>query len=181
MARLVPDDRQIDLKAIATTLAKLAVLTAAELADAIEIPEARARVLPAGVAIVSAIAKKVRPNRVEIAQSGVRAGLLIEAFDGVQAGAPATEVSTPNVAPIESPPGDPISEAGENSGSSQPAEPDFRETMKALIAEGWANVWRTIPAALDGTDIEGVHDVRVASRRLRAAMDIAAPIFPRRW
>ena len=35
--------------------------------------------------------------------------------------------------------------------------------------------------ALAGEDIEGVHDVRVASRRLRAAMDVAAPVFPQRW
>jgi CHAD domain-containing protein len=53
--------------------------------------------------------------------------------------------------------------------------------MKTLIAERWDTLWRAIPIALQGTDIEGVHDVRVASRRLRAAMDIAAPVFPRGW
>ena len=42
-------------------------------------------------------------------------------------------------------------------------------------------VLAAIPIALAGTDIEGVHDVRVASRRLRAAMDIAAPAFPGKW
>jgi CHAD domain-containing protein len=64
-----------------------------------------------------------------------------------------------------------------------PSETDsnFRETMKKLIAERWDAVWRAIPVALEGTDIEGVHDVRVASRRLRAAMDIAAPVFPSGW
>ena len=53
--------------------------------------------------------------------------------------------------------------------------------MTRLIAERWAAVWKAIPVALAGEDIEGVHDVRVASRRLRAAMDIAAPVFPRGW
>ena len=43
-------------------LAKLLTLSAAELADEIEIPEARARVLPAGVAIVAAIASCLRPG-----------------------------------------------------------------------------------------------------------------------
>lgn len=33
---------------------------------------------------------------------------------------------------------------------------------------------------LDLTDIERVHDMRVATRRLRAAMEIFAPCFPRR-
>jgi len=53
--------------------------------------------------------------------------------------------------------------------------------MRALIAERWRVVWEAIPAALEGTDIEGVHDVRVASRRLRAAMDVATPAFPAKW
>jgi CHAD domain-containing protein len=53
--------------------------------------------------------------------------------------------------------------------------------MSALIAERWQTVLAAIPIALAGTDIEGVHDVRVASRRLRAAMDIAAPAFPGKW
>ena len=53
--------------------------------------------------------------------------------------------------------------------------------MSELIAERWQTVFATIPIALAGTDIEGVHDVRVASRRLRAAMDLAAPIFPAKW
>jgi CHAD domain-containing protein len=33
---------------------------------------------------------------------------------------------------------------------------------------------------LDTADIEGVHDMRVASRRLRAAMEVFAPCFPRK-
>jgi CHAD domain-containing protein len=53
--------------------------------------------------------------------------------------------------------------------------------MRALIAERWRIVMAAIPIALAGTDIEGVHDVRVASRRLRAAMDVAAPAFPGKW
>ena len=56
-------------------LAKLATLSAAELADEIDIPEARARVLPAGVAIVAAIASWLNPDRIEISRSGIRTGL----------------------------------------------------------------------------------------------------------
>ncbi len=67
------------------------------------------------------------------------------------------------------------------SGFRQMDDLNFRNTMKGLIADRWATVWRAIPVALEGTDIEGVHDVRVASRRLRAAMDVAAPVFAQRW
>lgn len=57
----------------------------------------------------------------------------------------------------------------------------FRDAMKALIAARFDAVWRAVPVAIEGIDPEGVHDVRVASRRLRAAMDVAAGSFPARW
>ena len=57
----------------------------------------------------------------------------------------------------------------------------YRTAMRSLIGVRWEEVWKAIPRAAEGTDIEGVHDVRVASRRLRAAMDVAAPAFPPSW
>jgi CHAD domain-containing protein len=53
--------------------------------------------------------------------------------------------------------------------------------MKELIGERWGAVWKAVPVAIAGEDIEGVHDVRVASRRLRAAMDVAVECFPDGW
>jgi CHAD domain-containing protein len=53
--------------------------------------------------------------------------------------------------------------------------------MTSLIAERWGEVWKAVPVALAGEDPEGVHDVRVASRRLRAAMDVAVDCFPESW
>ena len=60
-------------------------------------------------------------------------------------------------------------------------EQSYRSAMRELIAHRWGEVWRAVPVALAGEDIEGVHDVRVASRRLRAAMDVAAGCFPASW
>lgn len=62
-------------------------------------------------------------------------------------------------------------------------DPDqsYRTAMRDLIAQRWGDVWRAVPVALAGDDIEGVHDVRVASRRLRAAMDVAIDCFPASW
>lgn len=57
----------------------------------------------------------------------------------------------------------------------------FCEAMRAAIDERWRTVWATLPASIAGEDIEAVHDTRVASRRLRAAMDAGAPCFPGRW
>ncbi len=58
-------------------------------------------------------------------------------------------------------------------------DPDqsYRVALKRLIAERWRVVWQTFPKALAGEGIGGVHDVRVASRRLRAAMDVAVSCF----
>jgi len=176
MARLITDDQHITLQAVRIVLARLSTLSAAELADEIDIPAARARVLPAGVAIVAAIASRLDPERIEISRSGIRAGLLLEALreEGITSG----DDSEAHASSTEERPG--------NDGSSATGQQDlhglsFRETMSALIAERWQTVLATIPIALAGADIEGVHDVRVASRRLRAAMDIAAPAFPGKW
>lgn len=57
----------------------------------------------------------------------------------------------------------------------------YRSAMRDLIAVRWGGVWRAVPVALAGEDIEGVHDVRVASRRLRAAMDVGVGCFPASW
>lgn len=53
--------------------------------------------------------------------------------------------------------------------------------MRRLIADRWAAVWALLPATLAGEDPEAVHDLRVASRRLRAALDAGAGCFPARW
>ncbi|CAN5630398.1 hypothetical protein BH23CHL5_BH23CHL5_19800 [soil metagenome] len=63
------------------------------------------------------------------------------------------------------------------------SDPDrtYRDAMAEMIAERWLAVWESVPVAIKGADPEGVHDVRVASRRLRAAMDVAREAFPASW
>ena len=179
LARLVPDAARIDLNAVRQVLSRLRTLTAAELAAEIGVPEARARVLPAGVAIVAAIAEWMKPDRIEISQSGIRTGLLMEAMDPVSNVVESAARKRSVVRASRDADGH---KNGKSRGGQQPVSgADFRETMKSLIAERWDTLWRAIPVALQATDIEGVHDVRVASRRLRAAMDVAAPVFPRGW
>ena len=177
MARLIADGQQIDLQAVRHVLGKLATLSAAELADEIDIPEARARVLPAGVAIVASIASRLQPERIEVSRGGIRTGLLFEALYGDEARQGKSSGVIAEKAAKQ-----PRKEARSATHSPDASEDgNFRETMRALIAERWNAVLGAIPIALAGTDIEGVHDVRVASRRLRAAMDVAAPAFPGKW
>jgi hypothetical protein len=155
LERLVGPGREIDLPTVRDTLATLSTTPAAEVATMLDIPEARARVLPAGVAIVAALIDRIQPAAVEIARSGIRAGLLLDLFARRET-------------PVEA-----KDDAAHH--------PTYREAMRSLIAARWKVVWRTIPAAIEGSDIEAVHDVRVASRRLRAAMDVGAGCFPAKW
>lgn len=57
----------------------------------------------------------------------------------------------------------------------------YRTAMRDLIGERFGAVWKAVPRAIDESDVNGVHDVRVASRRLRAAMDVAVGCFPASW
>src|SRR5581483_7465728 len=45
----------------------------------------------------------------------------------------------------------------------------------------WNDLWRELPRALDPDDAEGVHDMRVASRRLRAALTVGRDCHHGKW
>ncbi|HEV2528191.1 MAG TPA: CHAD domain-containing protein [Thermomicrobiales bacterium] len=61
------------------------------------------------------------------------------------------------------------------------ATDDFGPAMAGLIAPRWERVWAALDRIGKGDDAEAIHDVRVASRRLRAAMEVAADCFPAQW
>ena len=170
LARMTTQERVLDRRAVQNVLGKMSVLNAAELAEIIDAPEARARVLPSGVAIVAAIAGRVLATRIETARSGIRSGLLLETL------------SRPNSA--ESPRKQrPDRTPWQPTAAPQATHREalFRDAMRSLIYDRWQELWKAMPAAIEGSTNEGVHDVRVASRRLRAAMDVAAPAFPKGW
>ena len=85
LARLVPAARSITPAAIEDVLERFSRTPAADLALALGIAEARARVLPAGVAIVAALHDGLAPTQTEVARSGIRAGLLLATFDELEA------------------------------------------------------------------------------------------------
>lgn len=179
LERLIGAERGIDLSTVREALARMMKVPAAELAVELDVPEARARVLPAGAAIVAALIERLQPERTEIARSGIRAGLLLDLVEGDDRKKPDATAQAP--ANDVKPDGGPDSAASADGAKAVTGE-SYRETMRALIGERWEVVWETIPAAIEGSDIEAVHDVRVASRRLRAAMDVGAECFaPKRY
>ncbi|HEU0163714.1 MAG TPA: CHAD domain-containing protein, partial [Thermomicrobiales bacterium] len=57
----------------------------------------------------------------------------------------------------------------------------YKAAMRQAIAARWADTWRELAKVAKSEDPEAVHATRVASRRLRAAMDAATDAFPRKW
>jgi exopolyphosphatase/guanosine-5'-triphosphate,3'-diphosphate pyrophosphatase len=82
LIRLVPSGGPATIEDLDDVIGRLTSTRAAELAAVLEIAEARARVLPAGVAIVRELAERTRPRAIEGAKSGIRTGLLLAAFAG---------------------------------------------------------------------------------------------------
>jgi CHAD domain-containing protein len=56
----------------------------------------------------------------------------------------------------------------------------FREAAAMAVEVRAEEVFEYAAGVLDTTDIERVHAMRVATRRLRAVMEIFAPAFPRK-
>jgi CHAD domain-containing protein len=59
-------------------------------------------------------------------------------------------------------------------------EATYREAAASAVETRAEEVWLHAGRALDTNDIEGVHDMRVATRRLRAVMEIFAECFPKK-
>lgn len=54
----------------------------------------------------------------------------------------------------------------------------FRSAAGKIIWTRFQEMMSFADAALEGSDPEGVHDMRVASRRLRAALELFQDVFP---
>jgi CHAD domain-containing protein len=59
------------------------------------------------------------------------------------------------------------------------ADMPFAEAAAATVAVRADELFEHAEGVLDTSDIERVHDMRVASRRLRAVLEIYAPCFPK--
>lgn len=82
LGRLLPRDFPVPVAMVESALETSATLTAAELAQKIDINIDRARVLPSGIAVALAIADICHPTVLIGAPSGIRAGLLRLACSG---------------------------------------------------------------------------------------------------
>jgi CHAD domain-containing protein len=58
------------------------------------------------------------------------------------------------------------------------ADDSYAEAATKIVSVRAAELTENAPGVLDTGDIERVHDMRVATRRLRAALEIFEPCFP---
>jgi CHAD domain-containing protein len=58
------------------------------------------------------------------------------------------------------------------------AERSYAEAAERIVSMRAAELTESAQGVLDTADIERVHDMRVATRRLRAALEIFEPCFP---
>jgi CHAD domain-containing protein len=61
------------------------------------------------------------------------------------------------------------------------AEQDYAQAMGRLIEERFDMMMSYCDGTIDGSDPEDLHQMRVWSRRLRAAMDVSTDCFPHRY
>jgi exopolyphosphatase/pppGpp-phosphohydrolase len=80
--RMIPDGQPATAQVIDSLLNDVTTVPSAELALQLEIAEARAKVLPAGIAVMRAVIELAKPVEIQAAQSGIRRGLLLAAFAG---------------------------------------------------------------------------------------------------
>jgi CHAD domain-containing protein len=59
------------------------------------------------------------------------------------------------------------------------ADESFRTAAGKILWTRFEEMMSFTEVALEGKDIEGVHDMRVGSRRLRAALEMCRDVFPR--
>jgi exopolyphosphatase/pppGpp-phosphohydrolase len=150
----------------------LCVLTAEEIATRFQQPLARARVLPAGVVIIRAVMSHCQLHEIRVSSHGIREGVLLAyARYGqdwlTQAERSAREVSEQTVQKSSSPTEN-VDEATDNE--------TFIETGRRMLNERTKKLLEWRSAVLKHDDIEAVHKMRVASRRLRAALDAYKPV-----
>lgn len=62
-----------------------------------------------------------------------------------------------------------------------PSEPTAQQVIQAAIASSVARLLLQLPAARLGTDPEGVHQARVAARRLRSDLKTFEPLLDSEW
>ena len=145
----------------------LSALPAAEIARRYEQPLERARVLPSGALILLTLMDFLQLEEVAVSQRGVSEGALLAALRYGDNWMEHPDVKV-------------RAEGGSKKGEASPPPrqgivadetASFVETGRRELRRRGETFVKWIEAVLENTDVEAVHNMRVASRRLRATLD----------
>ncbi|HEY0757272.1 MAG TPA: CHAD domain-containing protein [Ktedonobacteraceae bacterium] len=141
-----PENRSLSREDLVRCQALLSALQAEDVARLYNQPLARAQVLLAGALIISNVMRQLHLREVLVSPHGIREGVLLA-----------------------------YARAGENwlaevEGTQQPQE-TFVQSAHKILLERLQTMMNWTREVIKHEDIEAVHRMRVASRRLRAALD----------
>lgn len=156
----------------------LSALPAEEIAQRFEQPVARARILLAGACIITAMMARLRLDDITISPHGIREGALLayarygerwlERVEATSARAGRRRApAQAHLPPVDTATGDMIGMNG-----AKPARNEtFEQAGKRMLHERLEKFLEWPDEVLKNEDVEAVHKMRVASRRLRATLD----------
>lgn len=141
-----PEPRRLSLNDLARCQGLLSALETGDIVKLYKQPPARARILLAGTLIIAYVMRRLQVQEILVSPHGIREGVLLAyARYGEQW-----------LAEVE---------------KAQVVEETFAQTARAVLLERLHTMLEWPAEVLKHEDSEAVHKMRVASRRLRAALD----------
>jgi hypothetical protein len=138
----------------------LCALPAEEIAERYQLDVKRARILPAGLLIIRAVLERFQLSEVSISSSGIREGVLL-AYG--RHGEQWLELLQKR--------GLPAQRADVEKKDVSPYDEEFVQSGRRLLRDRAKKMLSWREDVLKQEDVEAVHKMRVASRRLRAVLD----------
>jgi exopolyphosphatase/pppGpp-phosphohydrolase len=158
----------------------LSALPAAEIARRYEQPLERARVLPGGALILLALLDFLQLEEIAISQRGVSEGALLAALKYGDNWLEHPDVKVDPSRIGQAPAISDLDEGDKSATASQLQNEIFTETGRRELQQRSEKFVKWIDPVLENKDIEDVHKMRVASRRLRATLDAYESVYARR-
>lgn len=163
--------------ALGVMLAKPAALVAAEYPLRAE----RARLLPAGTIVLAALVDRLHLPGIIVSPAGIREGIILAAaeygddwLEGARRGLSQGDFEDAEAADLPSP-------DGHHASPAHPAPPlalqPAADVAWSMLHDLTQEMLTYRKPALEW-DVEAVHDMRVASRRLRTLIEVFQPCFP---
>ncbi len=156
VSRLTHDD-------LVRSMGLMSALPAEEIAQRYEQPLDRARVLPAGALIIQKVMARLRLEEIQVSEHGIREGVLL-----AYARYGDRWLKTVNESADQAEQGKAIKTSAQ---MVSPREETFAQSGRRMLLERTKKMLDWCDEVLKHEDVEAVHKMRVASRRLRATLD----------